>query len=101
MNGSNVRGRSVRRGLAIAAVAGFATVASIGAASALSVKDLKDKGYSCGKAGVGFTSCTKTVDGKDSEYYCSGDTCEHVSGPQARRATLGGTVPRGDIGPVK
>ena len=94
--------QGIRRGFAVAAVVGFATVASMTAASAMTVKDLQDKGYSCGKAGVDFTSCTKKIDGKDSEYYCSSGGCEHVSGPVATRRAPGHVVLRpGTVGPVK
>ena len=36
------------------------------------VKSLKGKGYSCGRAGVGMVVCTKG----DVTYYCSGSVCE-------------------------
>jgi hypothetical protein len=98
-----VRGTGIRRGFAVASVAAFATVASIGAASATTKQDLVDKKYSCGAVTAGFATCTKTVDGKESEYYCSGEKCEHVKGPFAKRRAQAGpaAVVPGTIGPAK
>ena len=80
----------LRRVWWIGALVALTSVIPASAASALSntngtpqsdMDKLKDKGYDCGRAGVGGYDCTKG----GSKYYCdNAGKCEHVSGPFAR-----------------